>query len=102
MHSKRTLLRRDTTWRRLKKESNLNNNNKAIDLDEMKEKIEDEKLYLLQVLFQNKTIIFVNGTDYFQRTKRTRETREKLIEKSLIIIGDEFICEKSLIERYMI
>lgn len=68
-------------------ESSLSNE-KALDLKALKEEIKNEEISLMQVLFQNKTIVYVDYDDLFQ------ESKIELIDGLLIVLNDESISHK--------
>jgi len=67
------------------------NSEQLIDLKKVQDEIEKEEIDLFQNLFQNKSILFCK---YDQD-----EVQSKIIDGQLIVLFDEYICQKTIDER---
>ena len=67
------------------------NSEQLIDLKKVQDEIEKEEINLLQNLFQNKSILF--------RKYEKDEVQSKIIDGQLIVLFDEYICQKTIDER---
>ena len=68
------------------------NKGETINLEIIRDVIEDEEFRLNKYLFQNKTIAFIN-VDFVEESKR------ELINRKLLIVNDEFISQKTFKKR---
>ena len=65
----------------------------TVNLDEVRELIDDADFYLMQHLFQHKTCVYVNTKELLDESKR------QLIDGKLIILNDDTIRRKAFEKR---
>lgn len=76
-----------------KLETALNESHATYSLEQVQETIKKEEFDLLQKLFQNRTVVFVDAKDFLLKFER------RLIDGILVTLNDQFISHKSIKNR---